>query len=144
MNEQNYSNHRRYVPLYHFITSFIIVVLFVTSIYYTIAAAVNHLSMRPGLFLFLISVVLISLFWYARSFAEIVQDRVIRMEENFRSFLLTGKPLDKKLTLQQIIGLRFASDEEFPELAAKALNENMSREDIKKAVKNWRADNYRC
>jgi hypothetical protein len=57
--------------------------------------------------------------------------------------LLTGKPLDSKLTIRQIIGLRFASDEEFPELAKKAVADNLSEEDIKKAVKNWRADFYR-
>jgi hypothetical protein len=96
------------------------------------------------LFLFLISIAFLSLFYYARSFAERAQDRAIRAEENFRYYLLTGKPLDKKLTIQQIIGLRFASDEEFPDLVKRALDENLGNEDIKKAVKNWRADNNRC
>jgi hypothetical protein len=58
--------------------------------------------------------------------------------------LLTGKPLDSKLTIRQIIGLRFASDEEFPSLAQKAAEEGMSEDDIKKAVKNWRGDYYRA
>jgi hypothetical protein len=96
--------------------------------------------MKPGLFLFLISLVLLSLFFYAREFAIKAQDRAIRAEENFRHYLLTGKPLDTKLTMRQIIGLRFASDEEFPELAKKAVESNISEEDIKKAVKNWRGD----
>jgi hypothetical protein len=144
MGEQNYSNHRRYVPLYHGLTFAIIVLLLVSSIYYTIAEIVNHSSLKPGLFLFLISIAFLSLFYYARSFAERAQDRAIRAEENFRYYLLTGKPLDKKLTIQQIIGLRFASDEEFPDLVKRALDENLGNEDIKKAVKNWRADNNRC
>lgn len=144
MSEQNYSNHRRYIPLYHFVTGFIVSVLFISSIYYSIKAAVNHVPMRSELFFLLISFVLVVIFWYARSFAERVQDRVIRLEENFRCYLLTGKTLENKLTIQQIIGLRFASDEEFIELSQKALNENMSKEEIKKAVKNWRADFNRC
>ena len=144
MGEQNYSNHRRYVPLYHGLTFSIIVLLLVSSIYYTIAEIINHSSLKPGLFLFLISVSFLSLFYYARSFAERAQDRAIRAEENFRYYILTGKPLDKKLTMQQIIGLRFASDEEFPALVKRALDENMGNEDIKKAVKNWRADDHRC
>jgi hypothetical protein len=118
--------------------------LLVSSIYYTIAEIINHSSLKPGLFLFLISVSFLSLFYYARSFAVRAQDRAIRAEENFRYYVLTGKPLDKRITMDQIIGLRFASDEEFPDLVQKALDGNMGREDIKKAVKNWRADNHRC
>jgi hypothetical protein len=96
--------------------------------------------MKPGLFLFLISFILLNLFIFARNFALKAQDRAIRAEENFRHYLLTGKPFDSKLTLRQIIGLRFASDEEFPELAQKASEESMCEEDIKKAIKNWRGD----
>jgi hypothetical protein len=71
------------------------------------------------------------------------QDRVIRAEEKLRHFILTGKPLDARLTTKQIIGLRFASDAEFPELARKAADENLSMDAIKKSVKNWRADHDR-
>ena len=140
MKTQNYANHRRYVPMYHFVTFFLILLLLVSSIYYTIHEASSHDSMKPGLFLFLISFILLNLFFFARNFALKAQDRAIRTEENFRHYLLTGKPFDSRLTLRQIIGLRFASDEEFPELAKKASEERMSEEDIKKAVKNWRAD----
>jgi hypothetical protein len=143
MSQQNYSNHKRYVFMYHAVTFSIIIILFISSIYYTISEAVKGASMKPGLFLFLISFVLLSLFGFARLFALKAQDRAIRAEENFRHYLLTGKPFDSKLTVRQIIGLRFASDEEFPELAKKAVESNMSEDDIKKAIKNWRADNYR-
>jgi hypothetical protein len=47
------------------------------------------------------------------------------------------------LTVRQIIGLRFASDQEFVELAGRAVEENLTEVAIKKAVKNWRADTYR-
>jgi hypothetical protein len=71
------------------------------------------------------------------------QDRAIRAEENFRHYILTGKPLDSRLTTRQIIGLRFASDEEFPALAVRAVEENLSEDEIKRLVKKWRPDYYR-
>jgi hypothetical protein len=143
MSQQNYSNHRRYVLMYHAVIFPLILILFISSIYYTIDEAIKGVSMKPGLFLLLISFVLLNLFVFARIFSLKAQDRAIRAEENFRHYLLTGKPLDSKLTIRQIIGLRFTSDEEFPELAKKAAESGMSEDDIKKAIKNWRTDNYR-
>ena len=57
---------------------------------------------------------------------------------------MTGKLLDPRLTMSQIIALRFASDAEFLELVRKAADANMPAADIKRAVQNWRADNYRA
>jgi hypothetical protein len=45
--------------------------------------------------------------------------------------------------VRQIVGLRFASDEEFPALAQRAADEGLSEDEIKKAVKSWRGDDYR-
>jgi hypothetical protein len=56
---------------------------------------------------------------------------------------MTGKLLDPRLTVQQIIGLRFGSDEEFVALARRAAEESLAQKDIKRAVKKWRADTYR-
>ena len=86
---------------------------------------------------------LLMLFFYCRIFPLKAQDRAIRAEENLRHYVLTGKLLDPRLTVRQIIGLRFASDAEFITLAQRAAEENLSGDDIKKAIKNWRADNYR-
>jgi hypothetical protein len=144
MKQQNYSNHRRFVLMFHGVTFFLILLLLVSSIYYTVSAMNAHQSLKPGLFLFVISLVLMNLFFFARVFALKAQDRAIRAEENFRHYLLTGKPLDSKLSIRQIVGLRFASDEEFPALAQKAAEENISENDIKKAVKNWCGDYYRA
>jgi len=80
---------------------------------------------------------------YARAFALKAQDRAIRAEENLRYFVLTGKLLDKKLKISQVIGLRFATDEEFVDLAKRAVEENLSNKQIKEAIKNWRGDYYR-
>jgi hypothetical protein len=89
-------------------------------------------------------VVVFSIYIYARLFALRAQDRAIRAEENFRHFVLTGKPLDPKLALRQIIGLRFASDAEFPALAARALAENLTEDQVKREVRQWRADHDRA
>ena len=60
-----------------------------------------------------------------------------------RHYVLTGKLLDPRLTVRQIIGLRFAFDEEFVPLAQRAVKAYLSEDEIKKAIKNWRADTYR-
>ncbi len=91
----------------------------------------------------LMSMVLWVLYWYIRAFALKAQDRAIRAEENFRHYLLTGKPFPAGIKMSQVIGLRFASDEEFPALVNRALAENMKQKDIKQAIQQWRADNDR-
>ena len=78
-----------------------------------------------------------------RVFPLKAQDRAIRAEEALRYFILTGKPLDKRLTIGQITALRFASDEEFLPLVDRSLAENLSSKDIKQAIKNWRPDYHR-
>jgi hypothetical protein len=138
MSEQNFKNHTRLVPLYHYIAGTLVIAIFGGSIVNLIHADANtHYS---AALLVCIAFVLLILFWYARAFALRAQDRAIRAEENFRSFILTGKPLDSRLTMGQIIGLRFASDEEFPALAKKAIDESLSQKQIKETIKNWKAD----
>ena len=88
-----------------------------------------------------ICMAMVSLF--ARIFALKAQDRAIRAEENLRHFAMTGKLLDAKLRVGQIVALRFASDAEFVTLARRAAEENMKPDAIKRAVKDWRVDSYR-
>ena len=83
-------------------------------------------------------------FYLFRSFSLKAQDRAIRAEENLRHFVLTGKLLDKSLSISQIIALRFAPDEELIALTERAVKGNLSSTDIKKAIKNWKEDNYRA
>jgi len=139
--EQNLKNHGRYILIWHVITS--VLLLGVTGgaiVNFIHADAHTHYS---AALILTISIILWILWWYARAFALRAQDRAIRAEENFRHFILTGKPLDKNLRMGQIIALRFASDEEFPSLAAKAVAEKMSSKEIKQAVKSWRGDYHR-
>lgn len=92
---------------------------------------------------FITSLLFLMLFYYARSFALKAQDRAIRAEENLRYFAITGKLFDKNLKISQVLALRFASEEEFVKLTEKALKDNLSSEEIKKDIKNWKADYYR-
>ncbi len=141
MSEQNFRNHSRYIILWTFITPLILVAILGGSIVNLIHAD-SHTHYSAALIL-LISVVLIIIYWYARSFALRAQDRAIRAEENFRYFILTGKPFDNRLRMSQIIALRFAPDDEFPELAKKAVEEKLRSKEIKAAIKKWKVDNYR-
>jgi hypothetical protein len=68
----------------------------------------------------------------------------VRAEENLRHFVMTGKLMDPRLTIQQIVALRFASDEEFLALAAEAVEKNLDQKSIKMKIKNWRADTHRA
>jgi len=84
----------------------------------------------------------------ARIFALSVQDRVIRLEMRLR--LAELLPMDLKgqineFTVAQLVGLRFASNEELPELARRVLQDRITdRTAIKKMVKNWRPDYLRA
>jgi len=138
MAEQSFKNHARYVPMWHFVTTLILLALLVGSIVNLVHAdAHTHYS---AALLVLISIVLIIYFIFIRLFPLRAQDRAIRAEENFRHFVLTGKRLDARLRMGQIIALRFASDEEFPALAQRAADEQLAPKQIKEAIKQWRTD----
>jgi hypothetical protein len=144
MKDQNYANHHRYVPMYHFVLSGLIIATIIGSLVNLFSSLGNHDRIYSASLIVVLSLVALLLFWYSRQFALRAQDRAIRAEENFRHYILTGKPLDSRLTLRQIVGLRFASDEEFPELARRAVAETMPEDNIKRAVKHWRADHHRA
>jgi len=103
----------------------------------------DHQRLYSASLIAVIMVCLLILFFFCRIFALKAQDRAIRAEENLRHFVLAGKLLDSRLTVRQIVGLRFASDEEFAALAQRAAQESLSEDEIKKSIRNWRADHYR-
>ncbi len=139
---QDYGSHRRYVPSFHF---FVLPVLLIN-----IGIEGARLYRYQTIYHVWIVVVAIALFIFAfaaRGMAARAQDRVIRLEERQRlTTLMPPESRDKikDLTPAQLVALRFASDEEAPDLAERTLTgEFKSPEDIKKAVKNWRADVHR-
>jgi hypothetical protein len=143
MAEQSYKKHAKYVPMFHGVLFGLIVI--------TLLGALVNLYRRFGdgygrvtlVLLVIIAFAMLLQFFFSRNFATKVQDRAIRAEENLRHFALTGKLLDSRLSIKQIIALRFAPDAEFVELARKAADQGLSMDDIKKSIKNWRADNDR-
>lgn len=141
MKQQNFKNHSKFVVGYHAVTFLAIIALIIGSIINLVKSSDDNLYVAS--LMVLVSFILLFVSYYLRSFALRAQDRAIRAEENFRHYLLTGKPLNSKLTIRQIIGLRFASDEEFPVLAEKSVAENLLEKEIKQQIKNWKADDYR-
>jgi hypothetical protein len=140
MEEQSYAKHAKFVPLFHGVTFAIIFVTLIGSIVNLVRTAQHGSGRLDAALLTGLSLGAFLLFVFVRTFPLKAQDRVIRAEENMRYFVLTGKPLDSRLTIKQIVGLRFASDGEFVALAQRAVAENMSMDDIKRAVKTWKAD----
>jgi hypothetical protein len=143
MEEQSYAKHAKFVPMFHGLLFGLILLSFIGSLVNLWQSMGDHERLYNASLIAVMSLALLILFLFTRTFATGVQDRAIRAEENLRHFALTGKRLDPRLRIKQIVGLRFASDAEFPELARKAAEENMSMDSIKKSVKNWRADHDR-
>jgi hypothetical protein len=141
MKTQNFSNHRRLVGGWHGITFFALLALLIGSFINLAHSAPENLYSAS--LICLTAVILGFFFAYTRIFALKAQDRAIRAEENLRHFALTGKLLSAQLRINQIIALRFASDDEFVALAQKAADEKLSSKAIKMAIQNWRADHYR-
>lgn len=139
MPEQNFNKHSRYVLGFHVVTLGAIVAALVIAIVLMVSSGINAINV----FALLVAVSLGLLFVYVRQFATGNQDRIIRAEEDFRSFRLTGKTLDSRLTKSQVIALRFADDSEYAVLADKAINQNLSAKDFKQAIQLWRADHHR-
>ncbi|MGM7684895.1 DUF6526 family protein [Cytobacillus sp. Hm23] len=144
MKEQNFKNHTRYHVPYHFIGLPIILAAFIGVIVNLVFAFLNGELVWLATLLLVGVVGLVITFILVREYILKLQDRVIRTEENLRAYVLTGRLLDSNLTIDQIIALRFASDEEFPTLCEKAVKENLKRKQIKKVIVNWRGDYFRA
>jgi hypothetical protein len=148
MAQQNYANHRRFIPGFHVMTSALALVIFAAAAYKIVIGLSSGQwlfsdMIYTGLLPLCIAIALLLLFWYSRSFIIRVQDRAIRGEENLRHFMLTGKPLDHRLHMKQVVALRFAHDDEFLPLIERAIKEHLTPDEIKKAIKTWRADHHR-
>jgi hypothetical protein len=143
MEKQSYARHAKTVPMFHGVLFGLLVLTFFGSFFNLYQSVGDHSRLYNASLITVLSVAMLLLFYYCRSFPLKAQDRAIRAEENLRHFVLTGKLLDPRLTIKQIIGLRFASDAEFVELARKAAVEELSQDSIKRSVTNWRADHNR-
>ena len=141
MHTQNFKNHRQIVWGYYLFPGLLLLAVLIGAIINLANASSSNLYSASLILALCIAV--FAIFFKARSFALKAQDRAIRAEENFRHYILTGKPLDSQLNIAQIIALRFASDAHMPGLARRAVSENLSSNDIKKSIVDWRGDFYR-
>ncbi len=148
MNEQTFSNHGKYVPMFHF---FLLPVLLINVVIHCYSFfkwfPATPLAILAGVFGILLAIALFVLAFLARNFALGVQDRVIRLEERIRYERLLPddlRPRIAEFTTNQLVALRFASDAELPALARKVLDGKMSeRKVIKQLVQSWRPDYQR-
>ena len=138
---QNLKNHARFDPPYHFVLVFLVLANLIVSI----VVVVRHPCFYSAWFVVLSVAAFIALF-RMRQYPLKVQDRVIRLEERLRLQALAPSEWHTqiyRLTEDQLIGLRFAADDEVVELAKQALEHNLNRKQIKERIKSWRPDTWR-
>jgi hypothetical protein len=138
---QGLKNHARFDPLFH---GFIFA-LFVANLVFAFFHLYHHRNVASSWYLALSLFAIVPML-RLRSYPLKVQDRVIRLEERLRLQALAPSEWHAqiyKLTEDQLIGLRFASDDEVVELAKQALEQNLTRKQIKERIKNWRPDDWR-
>jgi hypothetical protein len=139
---QNFKNHGRLDPPFHIVLFFLLVINLGIAIYYV----VEHPFSIFTAWMLILSIAVFIPFFKLRLYPIKVQDRVIRLEERLRLQALAPEQWHTqiyRLTEGQLIGLRFASDDEVVELAKKALEENLTSKQIKERIKSWRPDYWR-
>jgi hypothetical protein len=141
--QQNYKNHAQIVPLYHWVLSLLILLILIGSIVNLTKSWGDSTRFYSASLIVALTIATVLLHVFVRTFPLKAQDRAIRAEEQLRHYVLTGKLLDSRLTMRQIVALRFASNEEFAALAQRAADQSLSPDAIKREVKQWRADTYR-
>jgi len=129
--------------MYHYVSTLLALAILIGSIV-NLVDAMGTAGLYSASLLVANAVLAIAILLFTRIFALKAQDRAINAEENLRNYARHGELLDTRLTIRQIIGLRFAADDEYDELAKRALSENLSETDIKKAIEHWRPDTYRA
>lgn len=140
MAEQNFRNHTRWMPPFHF---FVLPVLLINLGFALYWCGKSGFSVSGVLSLF-VAAALFTGFITVRLMVTKVQDRVIRLEERLRMERVLPADLRSRIsefTVEQLIALRFAGDVELPELARRVLDEKLNdRRAIKELIKTWRPD----
>jgi hypothetical protein len=140
---QSYKNHAQIVPLYHRVLALLLLSILIGSIVNLTESWGDSTRFYSASLIVALTIAVMILAFVARMFPLKAQDRAIRAEEQLRHYVLTGRLLDTRLTMRQIVALRFAPDAEFVALAQRAADQSLSPDAIKREVKQWRADTYR-
>jgi len=141
---QSLKNHGRLDPPYHFVLGLILLANLVFAVVHMVRHWQN--SYFTGPWIVVLSLAAFIPYFKLRLYPLKVQDRVIRLEERIRLQALAPTAWHAqifRLTEDQLIGLRFAADEEVVELAKQALEHNLNRKQIKERIKSWRPDEWR-
>lgn len=141
--QQSYKNHAQIVFLYHRVLTLVLLLILIGSLVNLNKSWGDSTRFYSASLIVALTVAAMLLFIFVRTFPLKAQDRAIRAEEQLRHYVLAGKLLDRRLTMRQIVALRFASDAEFVALAQRAADQSLSPDAIKRDVKQWRADTYR-
>ncbi|MDT7815218.1 MAG: hypothetical protein QOH35_4928 [Acidobacteriaceae bacterium] len=138
---QSLANHTRFDPPFHFFLLPLGLVAIILSV-----IRIIHRPTIASTLLLILAVGFVMIAAKTRGYSLKVQDRVIRLEERLRLAMLmpeAGRSRIGELTESQLIALRFASDDELPGLAMRALNEGLTSKQIKKSIESWRGDYFR-
>lgn len=142
MEAQNFANHTRWHPLFHFFVWPVMLINFIWSVVQFVKA-----PGRDSGWWIVVSLTLLLLTSSVRAYSLKVQDRIIRLEEKLRYQRLLSPAVVQQtsaLTVAQIVALRFAGDEELEGLMSAVVSGKLAKpRDIKQAIKNWRADTFR-
>ena len=141
---QNYKNHMKLDPMYHFIITPLLLADCVAAFLFWN----SHTHEHPHIAFWWVtlSATLLLLATKTRTYSLRIQDRIIRLEERLRltALLPTAEHATiSSFTTRQLIALRFASDTELPTLARRTLAENLDPKQIKQAITEWRPDTDR-
>ena len=143
---QHLKNHASIDPMFHYVALGLLLFGLILGVAVFVQSLHKDTDLLIGLWMLLVSVVLIVIAFKARIYPLKVQDRVIRLEERLRLAMLLSETMRHRiheLTEDQLIGLPFASDDEVPELVHEALEKKLNRQQIKERIQNWRADHFR-
>jgi hypothetical protein len=135
---QTFANHRHRTPGW-LVTALCAVFAFVLAVLLLLRVprSINALA------LLLLTIAVLGLVVMIRRYATRLQDRIIRLEMRVRLAGL-GRERDlARLSVPQIVALRFASDAEIGALIDRTVAENLSPNQIKRAVTDWQADTLR-
>ena len=136
---QNSKNFRQFYAPHHFVFYPVSLIL--------LGLCIHH-ALHDGGYIWwmaaLLTCMLIALsFMMRQHYALGLQDRIIRLEMRHKYFVLTGKDFEKlesKLSFKQVAALRFASDDQLPELVEQAIAQNLGPQQIRDSIKNWKPD----
>lgn len=142
--QQSLKNHASFDPAYHYFASAVLLGNLVVGVIFVVLSL--HTQLLLSIWILLLTIAIFLMFVRLRTYPLKIQDRVIRLEERLRLDALLPESLRKRipeLTEDQLIALRFASDEEIPKLVEQALDKQLNRKQIKERIEKWRPDHFR-